>query len=96
VTARVRATVAVKKAGALQRSVGTRVGRPPVRGSVPDVPQSRRIYSTGKFRATPVYSRAQLTRVKGPALILDYGSTTLVPPGWTARRDLHGNLILRG
>jgi N-methylhydantoinase A len=88
VTARVRATVAVKKVGALRRSVGTQVGRP--------VLQSRGIYSAGKFRPTPVYTRTQLKRARGPALIVDYGSTTLVPPGWTARRDLHGNLILRG
>jgi N-methylhydantoinase A len=88
VTARVRATVAVKKVGALRRSVGTQVGRP--------VLQSRRIYSAGKFRLTTVYNRDQFTRAKGPVLIVDYGSTTLVPPGWTALRDLHGNLILRG
>jgi len=88
VTARVRATVVVKTVGALRRSVGKQVGRP--------VLQSRGIYSAGKFRPTPVFMREQLKRAKGPALIVDYGSTTLVPPGWTARRDLHGNLILRG
>jgi N-methylhydantoinase A len=89
VTARVRATVAVKKAGALERSEGKeQVWRP--------VLLRRRIYTAGKFRLTPVYNRGQFKRAKGPALIVDYGSTTLVPPGWTARRDLHGNLILRG
>jgi N-methylhydantoinase A len=88
VTARVRATVAVKKVGALKRSDGKQAGRPILRG--------RRIYTAGKFRLTPVYNRGQFKRAKGPALIVDYGSTTLLPPGWTARRDLHGNLILRG
>ena len=31
---------------------------------------------------------------KGPALILDYGSTTLVPAGWVIRFDKAGSLIL--
>jgi N-methylhydantoinase A len=31
----------------------------------------------------------------GPALIPDYGSTTLVPRGWNFRRDRAGNLVLR-
>jgi N-methylhydantoinase A len=31
----------------------------------------------------------------GPALITDYGSTTLVPAGWSMRLDRAGNLILR-
>jgi N-methylhydantoinase A len=87
VTARVRATVAVKKAGAL-RSVGKeQVWRP--------VLQGRQIYTSGRFRRVPVYARAQVTRAKGPALIVDYGSTTLAPPGWSVLRDRHGNLILR-
>jgi N-methylhydantoinase A/oxoprolinase/acetone carboxylase beta subunit len=32
---------------------------------------------------------------RGPALIPDYGSTTLVPRGWNYRRDRAGNLVLR-
>ena len=31
----------------------------------------------------------------GPALITDYGSTTLVPPGWTMKQDRAGSLIVR-
>ena len=47
-------------------------------------PVARRIHSGGVFRPTPVYRRDQLPGVKlrGPALVVDYGSTTLVPPGW--------------
>jgi len=30
----------------------------------------------------------------GPAVITDYGSTVLVPPGWKARLDSAGSLIL--
>lgn len=58
-------------------------------------PVSRRVFSGGKFSKTAVYTRAQLTTAKGPALVVDYGSTTLVPPGWTILRDRAGNLVLR-
>jgi N-methylhydantoinase A len=34
-------------------------------------------------------------RRRGPALIADYGSTTLVPEGWSIREDAAGSLILR-
>jgi len=86
VTARVRATVAVRKANAL---------RQPQRQKAANKPLMRRIYSDGKFRMTPVYERSGVTRAKGPALIVDYGSTTLAPPRWTVEHDRHGNLILR-
>jgi N-methylhydantoinase A len=34
-------------------------------------------------------------RKRGPALIADYGSTTLVPEGWLIREDKAGSLILK-
>lgn len=33
--------------------------------------------------------------VPGPAVIEEYDSTTVVPPGWTAALDRHGNIRLR-
>jgi N-methylhydantoinase A len=33
-------------------------------------------------------------RRRGPALIADYGSTTLVPAGWTIREDAAGSLLI--
>jgi 5-oxoprolinase (ATP-hydrolysing) len=45
----------------------------------------------------PVLDRAGLAAdsiVDGPALIIDPVSTTAVEPGWRARLDAHGNLIL--
>jgi N-methylhydantoinase A/oxoprolinase/acetone carboxylase beta subunit len=30
----------------------------------------------------------------GPALVMDPGATTLVPPGWSAARDRHGHVHL--
>ena len=34
--------------------------------------------------------------IVGPALIEGYSSSLWVPPGWTARRDPQGNIIMRG
>jgi N-methylhydantoinase A len=33
--------------------------------------------------------------IVGPVLIEGYSSTTWVPPGWSATRDVHGNVSLR-
>ena len=42
------------------------------------------------FLATGLSDRAK----PAPALVLDYGSTTLAPPGWKFRVDRAGNLLL--
>lgn len=56
---------------------------------------TRRIHSNSRWRATPVISRLALPALSpGPLLITDYGSTTLLPPGWRASLDPLGNLIL--
>jgi N-methylhydantoinase A len=57
-------------------------------------PTVRRIHTDGAFCETPVYSRDQLSRarLRGPALVIDYGSTTLVPPDWSLFLDRFGNL----
>ena len=62
--------------------------------------ENRSVWIEGDWREVPVWKRTQLssrnkTRPKiGPALVLDYGSTTLIPPGWAYRRDGAGNLIV--
>ena len=58
--------------------------------------ETRRVWVEGGWRNIPALPRAQVSsrRVAGPALILDYGSTTLVPPGWWYRNDRSGNLII--
>lgn len=48
----------------------------------------RRVWVDGKWR--PIAPSTQ-----GPALIVDYGSTTMVPAGWSMRQDRAGSLILR-
>jgi N-methylhydantoinase A/oxoprolinase/acetone carboxylase beta subunit len=47
--------------------------------------------------ASAVLQRAALatgTRVAGPAVIEQHEATTLVPPGWSATVDTHGNLLI--
>ena len=62
---------------------------------------TRRIWIGGRWRVVPAPRRAQGSSrtARGPALILDYGSTTLVPPRWQYRvvrstKDGAGNLII--
>jgi N-methylhydantoinase A len=57
---------------------------------------ARRVFSAGRWRRTPVVSRAAVAPegVNGPLLVVDYGSTLLVPPGWRATPGAAGNLIL--
>jgi N-methylhydantoinase A len=59
-------------------------------------PQMRRIWVDEAWRRVHVWKRENIgTRAqRGPALILDYGSTTLVPAGWRFRVDRTGNLII--
>jgi N-methylhydantoinase A len=59
-------------------------------------PVRRRVYLNGRWRMLPVLSRDAIheTVTKGPALIADYGATTLIPPGWRFHRDKYGTLIL--
>ena len=88
VTIRVRARLAVEKPKLRsKRAPSRRAGKPAF----------RRIHFAGVWRDTPVYPRASLpaAKLRGPALILDYGSTTLIPPGWSFRLDKFGGLIAR-
>jgi N-methylhydantoinase A len=85
VTVRVRARVGVKRPPLVEPMV---VDGGPVR--------MRRVYAGGRFAATAVYERGQVGRawISGPALVVDYGSTTLIPPGWRMKRDGAGTLVL--
>ncbi len=51
----------------------------------------------GAFQPTPIYQRERLLPgnvVSGPAIIEQYDSTTMLPPGWRASVDHLTNLIL--
>lgn len=83
VTVRVRATVSTVK--------------PKIRplAKLTATTKLRRIYADGKWQRLPLYQREQLVglRKRGPALVIDYGATTLVPTGWVMSVDKVGNLI---
>ncbi len=54
-------------------------------------------YMAGAHHSTPVHDRAGLAAgaaIAGPALVIDAVSTTVIEPGWQARVDAIGNLIL--
>ncbi len=96
VTVRVRAKRSVKKPKlATNASLWSRFRT---------VRRQRKIHSSGAWRTTPVLDRADLQNrdrkgvvppvkhLRGPALVVDYGSTTLIPPGWRYSLDKFGNL----
>jgi N-methylhydantoinase A len=84
VTIRVRARVTLAK---------PRIVRPTMRKGAAEL---RRVWIAGSWRRVPVWNRDQLakTPVSGPAVVLDYGSTTLVPPSWRFHVDRAGNLLI--
>lgn len=84
VTIRLRATLPVERPSlAVKREKATE-------------PMLRRVHIGGVWRKIRTGPRAAFggPGKKGPALILDYGSTTLVPAGWSIRFDKAGSLIL--
>ncbi len=56
------------------------------------------IHYAGRRHLGPVYDRSRLdpgSKLNGPALVVDFGSTTLLPPGYCLRVDGYRNLIIR-
>jgi N-methylhydantoinase A len=52
---------------------------------------------TGKPVSLPVYERESLrpgAQLTAPSIVVEYGSTTLIPPGWQASLDRWQNLVL--
>ncbi len=59
--------------------------------------KQRDIYFDGAWRDSKVYDRERLLsgdRFAGPALITEYSSTTVLPPGCIASVDAYGNMII--
>jgi N-methylhydantoinase A len=57
----------------------------------------RPVYFDGVWRATPIYARERLRpgdRMSGPALVIEYSSTTVLPPGCHLRVDGYGALVI--
>jgi N-methylhydantoinase A len=68
------------------------------RDGKPAPKSSRAVYFGGGFQDTPVYDRASLPTaqpVDGPAIIEEFGSTTVVFPGQVVEADPHGILVIR-
>ena len=86
VTLRVRARIALAKPGVKAARSG-RVSRP----------TRRRAFVDGEWRNLEVWDRESLGAKPrcGPALVLDYGSTTLIPSSWRYRLDRAGNLLIQ-
>ncbi|WP_168588382.1 hydantoinase/oxoprolinase family protein [Saccharopolyspora sp. ASAGF58] len=58
---------------------------------------TRDVYFASGVAQTQLYDRLQIAngqRIPGPALVLEWGTTTLVPAGWSATHDESGNLHL--
>jgi N-methylhydantoinase A len=66
-----------------------RVERPSLRAPriAEKLGERRRVWIDGRWRTVGPSAH-------GPALIADYGSTTLVPAGWSIRRNASGSIIL--
>ena len=53
--------------------------------------------STARRVDCPVWERERLperARLAGPAIVEEFGATTVLPPGWAGEVDEHGNLML--
>jgi N-methylhydantoinase A len=59
---------------------------------------TRQVYFDGGYRDTPVYDRTRLpagTRIEGPSVVEEFGSTTVIFPGQHATVDAHGIIVVR-
>ena len=57
--------------------------------------ERRPVWFAGQAHDCPVWDRDRLpegARVQGPAIVEEFGATTVVPPGWRGTLDGHGNL----
>jgi len=67
-------------------------------GATPVRKAMRQVFFNGAFRDTPIYDRAALPagyRFDGPAVVEEFGSTTVVFPDQALEVDPHGVLIIR-
>jgi N-methylhydantoinase A len=68
------------------------------KSSTPPRQTSRPVYFDGGFRDAPVFARASLGAgftLNGPAIVEEFGSTTVVFPGQLLTVDPHGILIIK-
>jgi N-methylhydantoinase A len=83
--------------GPLQRPAIHARSRPATTGVERALAGQRPVWFEAGQTPTPIYARAHLQpddRLEGPAVIEEFGSTTVVYPGQAARVDQFGNLVL--
>ena len=59
--------------------------------------ERRKLYFEGRVISTPLYERSGLRAgrsYRGPAIVVEYGATTVVPPGFRFRVDGSGSVII--
>ncbi len=57
--------------------------------------ERRTVWFGGVGHDCPVWNREKLpdgALLRGPAIVEEFGATTVVPPGWAGAVDAHGNL----
>jgi N-methylhydantoinase A len=57
--------------------------------------ERRPVWFEGRAHDCPVWDRDRLpdgAELGGPAIVEEFGATTVVPPGWRGALDVHGNL----
>ena len=92
VSYRLRVRVAVPKYRAA-RGRGAGAAAPRRRGQG----QTRRFFRRGPLVEATLYERDRLdigATIAGPAIVEQFDATTVIPPGWTARRRLRATLVL--
>ena len=60
-------------------------------------PVTRPVYFDGTWTDFTIRARAEIaagSALAGPAILQEYDSTTVLPPGWQATADHHGNILL--
>jgi N-methylhydantoinase A len=91
VNLRVRLTIPTAKPSAPAR----RTGAP---GSAARAPVKKKpVWFGSRFWTTPLYDRERLApgaRLRGPAVVIEYSSTTVVPPDFVLNVDRFSNLVL--
>ena len=58
--------------------------------------EQRAVWFGGARHDAPVWERARLpagAALRGPAIVEEFGATTVVPPGWRGGVDTHGHLV---
>jgi N-methylhydantoinase A len=87
-------TVRIAARGVVEKPAPSRLGEP---DGARRRPGTRAAWFGGRPVTVDVYERDHLlpaAAITGPAIVEEFGSTTTVPPGWRARLDGLGDLVL--